>query len=251
MISSKQTGKGKDSLLPADSDIEALTRAEHSDPFSVLGPHGDGEGGQYIRAFLPGAVSVNVLARDDGQVLGSLEHSQVPGLYVGHFAQTMPYLLQVDWGDTVQISEDPYSFGPLLGEMDLYLFAEGNHRDLSSCFGAQLTHVDGVHGVRFALWAPNARRVSVVGDFNGWDGRRHPMRLRHPSGVWELFVPRLQAGEAYKYEILGEQGILPLKADPVALATQLPPDTASKVASPLTIDWQDDDWMQADRKSVV
>ena len=114
MMSSKQTGKGKDSLLPADSDIEALTRAEHPDPFSVLGPHADGEGGQYIRAFLPGAVSVNVLARDDGQVLGSLEDSQVAGLYVGHFAHTRPYVLQVDWGDAVQISEDPYSFGPLL-----------------------------------------------------------------------------------------------------------------------------------------
>ncbi|MGK9527230.1 1,4-alpha-glucan branching enzyme, partial [Salmonella enterica subsp. enterica] len=95
------------------------------------------------------------------------------------------------------------------------------------------TSVDGVQGVRFAVWAPNARRVSVVGDFNGWDGRRHPMRLRHANGVWELFVPRLQAGEAYKYEILGANGILPLKADPVALATQLPPDTASRVAAPL------------------
>lgn len=129
--------------------------------------------------------------------------------------------------------------------MDLYLFAEGNHRDLSSCLGAQLKTVDGVDGVRFAVWAPNARRVSVVGDFNVWDGRRHPMRLRHPSGVWELFVPRLGSGEAYKYEILGAHGILPLKSDPVALATQLPPDTASKVASPLSIDWQDLDWMQA------
>ncbi|BCQ61895.1 hypothetical protein PBOI14_36450 [Pseudomonas sp. Boi14] len=105
--------------------------------------------------------------------------------------------------------------------------------------------MDGIDGVRFAVWAPNARRVSVVGDFNIWDGRRHPMRLRHPSGVWELFIPRLQAGEAYKYEILGPQGILPLKADPMALATQLPPDTASRVAPPLTIDWQDQEWMLA------
>ena len=161
MDSSKQTGKGKDSLLPDISDIEALTRAEHPDPFSVLGPHGDGEGGQYIRAFLPGAVSVNVIARDSGEVFGRLDDAQVPGLYVGHFPRTQAYLLQVDWGNTVQTSEDPYSFGPLLGEMDLYLFAEGNHRDLSSCFGAQLTQVDGVPGVRFAVWAPNARRVSV------------------------------------------------------------------------------------------
>ena len=171
--------------------------------------------------------------------------SEVPGLFVGHFPRAGAYLLRTQWAGGEQLTEDPYSFGQLLGEMDLYLFAEGNHRDLSACLGAQLLNVEGVDGVRFAVWAPNARRVSVVGDFNNWDGRRHPMRLRHPSGVWELFIPRLQAGEAYKYEILGEHGILPLKADPVALATQLPPDTASKVAAPLSIDWQDQDWMQA------
>ncbi|MQT60786.1 1,4-alpha-glucan branching protein GlgB [Pseudomonas sp. FSL R10-0399] len=245
MSSSGQAGGGKDALLPEIADIQALVRAEHPDPFSVLGPHADGKGGQLIRAFLPGAVSVQVLVREGQALLGSLEQAQTPGLFVGHFAQAQAYLLQVDWGDVQQISEDPYSFGPLLGEMDLYLFAEGNHRDLSHCLGAQLTHVDGVPGVRFAVWAPNARRVSVVGDFNGWDGRRHPMRLRHPSGVWELFVPRLLAGEAYKYEILGAQGILPLKADPMALQTQLPPLTASIVAAPLNIDWQDADWMHA------
>lgn len=245
MSSSGQAGGGKDALLPEIADIQALVRAEHPDPFSVLGPHADGKGGQLIRAFLPGAVSVQVLAREGQALLGSLEQAQTPGLFVGHFVQAQAYLLQVDWGDVQQISEDPYSFGPLLGEMDLYLFAEGNHRDLSHCLGAQLTHVDGVPGVRFAVWAPNARRVSVVGDFNGWDGRRHPMRLRHPSGVWELFVPRLLAGEAYKYEILGAQGILPLKADPMALQTQLPPLTASIVAAPLNIDWQDADWMHA------
>ena len=245
MSSSGQAGGGKDALLPEIADIQALVRAEHPDPFSVLGPHADGKGGQLIRAFLPGAVSVQVLAHEGQALLGSLEQAQTPGLFVGHFVQAQAYLLQVDWGDVQQISEDPYSFGPLLGEMDLYLFAEGNHRDLSHCLGAQLTHVDGVPGVRFAVWAPNARRVSVVGDFNGWDGRRHPMRLRHPSGVWELFVPRLLAGEAYKYEILGAQGILPLKADPMALQTQLPPLTASIVAAPLNIDWQDADWMHA------
>ncbi|MQT76917.1 1,4-alpha-glucan branching protein GlgB [Pseudomonas helleri] len=245
MSSSGQAGGGKDALLSEIADIQALVRAEHPDPFSVLGPHADGKGGQLIRAFLPGAVSVQVLAREGQALLGSLEQAQTPGLFVGHFVQAQAYLLQVDWGDAQQISEDPYSFGPLLGEMDLYLFAEGNHRDLSHCLGAQLTHVDGVPGVRFAVWAPNARRVSVVGDFNGWDGRRHPMRLRHPSGVWELFVPRLLAGEAYKYEILGAQGILPLKADPMALQTQLPPLTASIVAAPLNIDWQDAEWMHA------
>ncbi|QHF44708.1 1,4-alpha-glucan branching enzyme [Pseudomonas sp. S35] len=232
--------------MPASKDVEALVRAEHHDPFSILGPHDDEQGGQFIRAFLPEALSVQVLAQDSGEPIGSLGATQVPGLFVGHFTTRQPYLLKVQWAGGEQITEDPYSFSQLLlGEMDLYLFAEGNHRDLSSCLGAQVTSVDGVQGVRFAVWAPNARRVSVVGDFNIWDGRRHPMRLRHPSGVWEIFIPRLQPGAAYKYEILGANGILPLKADPMALATQLPPDTASKVAPPLQVDWQDHDWMQS------
>ncbi len=244
MSSSKDLGAVKQELLPEQQDIEALISAQHRDPFAVLGPHPDGQGGQVIRAFLPGALSVKVVARDSDDLLGSLHGTDVAGLFAAHFDHTQPYRLRINWAGAEQTSEDPYSFGPLLGEMDLYLFAEGNHRDLSSCLGAQVMSVDGVPGVRFAVWAPNARRVSVVGDFNIWDGRRHPMRLRHPSGVWEIFIPRLEAGEAYKYEILGEHGILPLKADPMALATQLPPDTASKVASPLAVDWQDSAWME-------
>lgn len=248
-VSNKEPqGQAKESLLPSPHDIDALVRAEHQDPFSILGPHGDGAGGQFIRAYLPGALSVQVLAREGDEVLGDLQLSETPGLFVGHFDRAQPYLLRTRWAGGEQVAEDPYSFGPLLGEMDLYLFAEGNHRDLSSCLGAQLTTVDGVDGVRFAVWAPNARRVSVVGDFNVWDGRRHPMRIRYPSGVWELFIPRLGAGEGYKYEILGAHGILPLKADPVALATQMPPDTASKVAAPLKIEWQDGQWMQDRRE---
>lgn len=248
-VSNKEPqGQAKESLLPAPHDIDALVRAEHHDPFSILGPHGDDAGGQFIRAYLPGALSVHVLARDGGEELGELQPTATPGLFVGHFDRAQAYLLRTRWAGGEQVAEDPYSFGPLLGEMDLYLFGEGNHRDLSSCLGAQLTTVDGIDGVRFAVWAPNARRVSVVGDFNVWDGRRHPMRIRYPSGVWEIFIPRLGAGEGYKYEILGAHGILPLKADPVALATQMPPDTASKVASPLKIEWQDDEWMQHRRE---
>lgn len=242
----KEPLQPKLTALPASKDVEALVRAEHPDPFSILGPHDDEQGGQFIRAFVPEALSVQVLSRDGNETLGSLEATQVPGLFVGQFSTRQPYLLKIQWAGGEQITEDPYSFSQLLlGEMDLYLFAEGNHRDLGSCLGAQVTSIDGVEGVRFAVWAPNARRVSVVGDFNIWDGRRHPMRLRHPSGVWEIFIPRLQPGAAYKYEILGAHGILPLKADPMALATQLPPDTASKVAAPLQVDWQDHEWMQA------
>ncbi|WP_395602458.1 1,4-alpha-glucan branching protein GlgB [Pseudomonas sp. A1230] len=247
-FSNKEQGHAKEALLPSAKDIDALVRAEHPDPFSILGPHGDGAGGQFIRAYLPGALSVSVLAKDSDEELGALEQTETPGLFVGHFNVERHYRLRTRWAGGEQVAEDPYSFGQLLGEMDLYLFAEGNHRDLSACLGAQLKTVDGVDGVRFAVWAPNARRVSVVGDFNVWDGRRHPMRLRHPSGVWELFIPRLQAGELYKYEILGAHGILPLKADPMALATSLPPDTASKVAAPLQVNWQDQDWMNSRRE---
>ncbi|MCF5650811.1 1,4-alpha-glucan branching protein GlgB [Pseudomonas syringae] len=239
--------------IPAAVDLDALIRAEHRDPFSILGPHGDGGSGQYVRAYLPAALSVRLLARDDGRELGEMEMSDVPGFFVGHLEHPQPYLLKINWAGGEQITEDPYSFGPLLGEMDLYLFAEGNHRDLSNCLGAQVTSVDGVDGVRFAVWAPNARRVSVVGSFNSWDGRRHPMRMRHPTGVWEIFVPRLQPGEVYKYEILGAHGILPLKSDPMALATTLPPDTASKISAPLQFEWSDQEWLKsrADRHEVT
>ncbi|MGE6473400.1 GlgB N-terminal domain-containing protein [Serratia proteamaculans] len=162
-FSNKEQGQARAVLLPSAKDIEALVRAEHRDPFAILGPHDDGADGQFIRAFLPGALSVQVLARNTGDVIGSLQSEAVPGLFVGHFAQAQDYLLRIQWAGGEQVSEDPYSFGPLLGEMDLYLFAEGNHRDLSACLGAQLKTVDGIEGVRFAVWAPNARRVSVVG----------------------------------------------------------------------------------------
>lgn len=233
----------------ASIDAQALLRAEHPDPFAVLGPHGEAPG-MLIRAYLPGALAVRVLARDANSAgeppeLGSLEQSdEVPGLFVGQLPERQAYVLDIHWAGGHQLTEDPYSFGLLLSEMDLYLFAEGNHRHLGQCLGAQLLTVEGVPGVRFAVWAPNARRVSVVGDFNNWDGRRHPMRQRQPSGVWELFVPRLQAGEAYLYELLGANGILPLKADPLALATLAPPQIASVVAEAQPFDWHDQAWLE-------
>jgi 1,4-alpha-glucan branching enzyme len=148
----------------------------------------------------------------------------------------------------VQSTEDPYGFGLLLGDLDLHLFSQGTHYNLAQSFGAVAMTVEGVAGVRFAVWAPNARRVSVVGDFNAWDGRRHPMRLRSQAGVWEIFVPRLTAGERYKYEVVDAQGHrLPHKADPVARAAEAAPSTASIVAPSSSFRWTDDRWMREQR----
>jgi len=160
-------------------DVEALATARHRDPFDVLGPH-DGPGGRSLRAFLPGAQAVEVLRRSDRSPLGRLAEGETPGLFEGVVSEASPYLLRIKWPQAVQETEDPYSFGPLLGELDLHLFNEGRHFSLAEALGANVVTVDGVQGVRFAVWAPNAQRVAVIGDFNAWDSRRHPMRLRFP-----------------------------------------------------------------------
>lgn len=223
-----------------NGDIQALIRAEHGNPFAFLGPHGQDDVIQ-VRTWQPGALEVELLA-EDGQVIQRMDEP-VPGLFTGALDQRRGYRLRIHWNGGVQETEDPYAFGPQLGDMDIYLFGEGNHRRLGQCFGAQLWVADGVSGVRFVVWAPNARRVSVVGHFNSWDGRRHPMRLHPGAGVWELFIPRLGPGEVYKYEILGQDGLLPLKADPVALATEKPPATSSVVAAGTDFQWDDQQWM--------
>ncbi|MGY4532032.1 1,4-alpha-glucan branching enzyme [Pseudomonas sp. TE3786] len=227
---------------PLEGQIQALVRAEHNDPFAFLGPHID-EQGPIVRVYLPGALGVELIDAASGESMGSLTLGSVPGFFTIRPLDQRAYRLRIRWGEGEQEIEDPYAFGPQLGETDIYLFSEGNHRELGKSFGAQLMEQNGIPGVRFAVWAPNARRVSVVGHFNGWDGRRHVMRARHPSGVWELFIPRLQAGEVYKYEILGAHGVLPLKADPIALATELPPATGSVVSKPLEFTWNDQQWM--------
>ena len=219
--------------------IEALVQGRCGDPFALLGRHGE-----ELRSFQPGANSVQVLARESGAVLASLPRIHSAGFFAGPTPPGL-YRLRVDWPDLPQDIDDPYSFGPLLGALDLHLFAEGRHFELARVFGAQAMQVDGIVGVRFAVWAPNARRVSVVGGFNGWDGRRHPMRLRVEAGVWELFIPGLPPGTLYKYEILDRDGqVLPLKADPLALATEAPPETASRVADPRGHRWADQGWMR-------
>ncbi|MFC0408595.1 1,4-alpha-glucan branching protein GlgB [Roseomonas elaeocarpi] len=225
--------------MRSEADARALIEGRHGDPFAVLGPHGG-----WVHAFLPGAQTVEVVAREGEEVLASLQQTDPAGLFEGPVSREVPYRLRIQWPGGVQEAEDIYSFGPQLGEMDLYLFAEGRHRELGKVFGAQATTVDGVPGVRFAVWAPNAQRVSVVGDFNSWDGRRNVMRQRVEAGVWELFIPRLTPGTVYKYEIRGHDGrIQPLKADPVALAAQLAPATASIVVDPAPHSWGDAEWM--------
>jgi len=225
------------------SALDALLEGRLNDPFAVLGPHLTAKG-RIVRAFLPGALSAEARAADGALIAplaASLTHR---GVFTGLLPDDSRYVLRIHWPSSVQDTEDPYSFGPVLSDLDIYLFSEGSHWDLAHRFGANVMTVDGVEGVLFAVWAPNAQRVSVVGDFNAWDGRRHLMRLRHSAGVWEIFVPRLRTGERYKFEIAGPDGTLqPLKADPLAKATEHPPATASVVADPWEFHWTDESWM--------
>ncbi|MBU6449557.1 MAG: 1,4-alpha-glucan branching enzyme, partial [Rhodospirillales bacterium] len=175
-----------------DQSMMALCAGEHGDPFALLGPHGD-----IVRFLLPDAKSVDLL-NANGTLIASARHVE-SGLWEAQLPDSQDYVLQINWDDCVENTEDPYAFGPLVSDFDLYLFAKGQHRELANFLGALPININGVSGVRFAVWAPNALRVSVVGGFNKWDGRRHAMR-RRDSGVWEIFIPRLAAGEIYKYE---------------------------------------------------
>ncbi|NEI05715.1 1,4-alpha-glucan branching protein GlgB [Rhizobium leguminosarum] len=230
-------GIGQDALW-------ALIEGRHGDPFSILGPHQSG-GMTIVRVYLPGAEAVDLIDATSGRVVAPFSIAHPSGLFAAAGASRTGYRLRITWPDAIQITEDPYSFGLLLGELDLHLISEGTHYSLSRTLGAMAMAIDGISGVRFAVWAPNARRVSVVGDFNAWDGRRNPMRLRPSAGVWELFVPRLAPGERYKFEIVDAQGTcLPQKADPVARASEAAPSTASIVASSTPFRWTDDGWMK-------
>jgi 1,4-alpha-glucan branching enzyme len=227
-------------------DVEAILDGRHPDPFSQLGMHRTATG-PAVRAMLPGAASVSVLSRSNGECIGTLTQIDPRGLFAGLVDRAEPYRLRIDWHGVEQESEDPYSFGPVLSEEALARLARADPYAVLDCLGARPCTLEGIPGVRFAVWAPNARRVSIVGDFNTWDGRRHPMRLRHVAGVWELFVPRLSAGARYKYEIVARDGhTLPLKADPCALQTERTPATASIVADWSSVEqfpWTDGAWI--------
>ena len=231
---------------PLAGHAAALARAEHGDPFAVLGPHPDGQRTS-IRAYQPGARSVSVVDPVSGEVLARLDRRPGSDLFEGTVPREWPfsYRLRVEGDHDAAEIEDPYRFPPILGEVDVYLLAEGRHLRLYEKLGAHPSTHEGVEGTSFAVWAPSARSVSVVGSFNGWDGRRHPMRKRIECGVWELFLPGVGAGEPYKFEIKGPQGeLLPLKADPVALRSERPPATASITHGLPRREWQDAGWLR-------
>lgn len=229
-----------------DPQIEAIVAARHGDPFDFLGMHEDGDG-LVARAMLPGAAAMAVIDAETGALVGVGELAHPAGLFVARLAhrkEWFRYRLKVDWGGVEQEFDDAYSFSPVLGDLDLHLLVEGTHLDSYRKLGAHLLTHDGVEGVAFAVWAPNAQRVSVIGGFDAWDGRRLPMRKRHAGGFWEIFVPGIGPGEVYKYEIVGADGVLlPLKADPYASQAEHPPRTASVVAAPDHFPWQDGEWL--------
>jgi len=227
-------------VTPADAD--AIAAGRHGDPFAVLGPH-RAKGGIIVRTFQPQARRVALLSAA-GEVEMELVHGD--GLFAARLPRSESYRLRIEQPDgAIHEIDDPYGFAPLLGDLDIHLLAEGTHLRTFEILGAHLRAVDGVNGVHFAVWAPNADRASVVGDFNGWDGRRHVMRRRHEAGLWEIFIPGLGHGAVYKFEIIARGGmLLPLKADPYGHFAEIPPKTASVVWEMAPRDWRDGDWMR-------
>jgi 1,4-alpha-glucan branching enzyme len=233
---------------PPKDAVGAIVSSTYGDPFAVLGPHGVA-GGVAISAFVPDAETLTVIERDGGAPIAELERIDNAGFFWGVLKdRRMPlnYRLRATRGRDRWELEDPYRFAPLIGEIDTYLMGEGSHKRLWERLGAHLIEHQGVSGVHFAVWAPNARRVSVVGDFNQWDGRRYPMRLHPGNGVWEIFLPGLGEGVVYKYEILGaHNALLPLKADPYGFGAELRPKNASVVRKIDAFSWSDTGWRAA------
>jgi 1,4-alpha-glucan branching enzyme len=239
-----------------NAQIGAFLAARYSDPFSLLGPH-PVPGSWAVRFFLPWAAEASLVFKNP--VHSPAKITDAAKLRPeGFFEATWPsnqnsapepgsYKIQgrTHHGDTFEIY-DPYSFPYLISDFDLHLMGEGRHYDTYEKLGAHLRTVADISGVHFAVWAPAARRVSIVGDFNGWDGRIHPMRPRGSSGIWELFLPELKEGAIYKYEIVGPQNnVLPLKADPYGFRSEIRPATGSVVANLETYRWNDSAWLAA------
>jgi len=225
-----------------EHELVRIAQARHHDPFSVLGKHRE-QDLDLVRVFLPQADNVKIAE-------GDLRMERIPDTDIFEWRGTrgtVPDRYHLVWSDAGQhehIAHDPYSFPAQLSDFDLHLFSEGKHRHAYRILGGHVHAIDEVTGILFAVWAPNAERVSVIGEFNQWDGRRHPMRVRGGSGVWELFIPGLEAGNLYKYEIRNrESGEILVKIDPYAQAFEVRPHTASIISGPAHFAWNDQDWM--------
>ena len=232
--------------MTSAAEIEAIVAGRHGDPFAVLGLHEAGST-WVARAFVPGAEELEVSA-PGGPGLARLERRHPAGFFEGPVPvqSRRPLVYRARNAGGLWTVEDAYLLGPVLGPLDDYYLAEGNHLRLYDRLGAHPMHHEGHDGVHFAVWAPNASRVSVVGDFNGWDGRRNVMRKRRDTGVWEIFIPGAKEGQCYKYELLDAAGkLLPLKSDPMGFAAELRPKTASKVARTDAFAWADQAYMAA------
>ncbi|MBO9125701.1 MULTISPECIES: 1,4-alpha-glucan branching protein GlgB [unclassified Rhizobium] len=234
-------------------EIAAILAGAHSNPFAVLGVHKSGS--VYVaRCFIPGAEEVTAMSLD-GTAIGDLALQHPDGFFAGTISvnKQVPVRYRARRGDAEWAVTDPYSFGPVLGPMDDYYAREGSDLRLFDKMGAHWIKHEGAQGIHFAVWAPNAQRVSVVGDFNNWDGRRHVMRLRAGAGIWEIFAPDVPTGFAYKFEIRGQDGVLlPLKADPFARRSELRPKNASVTTPELLQEWEDEahlkHWSEIDKR---
>jgi len=233
-------------MVALSAGARAVLEARHGDPFAFLGMHAAG-GNLCVRVFLPWARRLWAVDAATGEVAGELSRVHEEGLWSGMLGRRprFRYRLRAEGALGTVEFDDVYAFPPVLGDFDIHLLAEGTHHESYAVLGSHWREHDGVLGVSFAVWAPNARRVSVVGDFNDWDGRRYPMRLRQGAGIWEIFIPGLEPDHVYKYEILGAGGtLLPLKADPYAERAERPPATATVVAPPSRHGWNDTEWIE-------
>ncbi|OHP52931.1 1,4-alpha-glucan branching protein GlgB [Neisseria sp. HMSC061B04] len=212
--------------------VESLFLATHSDLFAYLGRHRLAEGDEVVRVLIPGAVSVDIVNRRSGELIVPSEKIDERGFFVAVLPDDAPdYALSIRHTEDSEpvIEEDPYHFSSALQDMDSWLLAEGKHLRPYETLGAHFAELDGVKGVRFAVWAPNAQRVSVIGEFNNWDGRRHVMRFHRDNGIWDIFIPAVKLNALYKFEIRDANGNVRKKADPYAFGAELRPTTASIV----------------------
>ncbi|MFN7139193.1 MAG: GlgB N-terminal domain-containing protein, partial [Limisphaerales bacterium] len=241
-------------MILTQAELDSLVHVQHRSPHTLLGMHPLGDGsGVVVRAFYPHAAEIEAVpTHEKNKPKIKLQKLHDSGLFEGTanggnkvFAYDL--LIKDHQGNSWQ-TRDPYSFLPTLGEQDLYLFGQGNERRIYDKLGSHIRQIDGIWGTSFAVWAPNAQRISVVGEFNQWDGRRHPMRLLGASGVWEIFIPNVGEGTHYKYEIKDIHGNIVLKTDPYGFFFEAAPKNASIVWNTQKFKWSDDAWLKKRRE---